>query len=528
MNRSVSSFAFILFVCTATAMAQDTGAQALLAKHTTFVGWKLGDPSMSSWRASGTRTDGKGATDRYTQARRGLAFRDTVWTRDDKLTVDYGFTGTKVWSADENGYTVTNLNGPARRALDLDVLLAEAATLVAGPVNAGTARVRGVDTQIVRITPPGGVPMDIYEDPSSGAFLRAVIDPGGARQTVEIGSYLSAVAGKNVVGSYDAAGKHVQLTTIQAGASVGDAELMPPKPRATWTFANEPFGFDVYHSSQVARELRVIASINGHSGEFLLDSGVGHIILFEPFASRAGLQDLGTSDFSDLLGNHYFEGYSRVATLSVGNNELRDVIVERINDPNSRLAGVLGYDFFAGAIVNISQSKAQMQLLDPATYSTDLAAGAFAFPVDLTNHTPQIEISLKNGTKAYPRLDTGSSYFMLLSQALRDSGKIAASDSSIETANANVGMTGPAGTMVNSSPVSVTIVGLDASQGSGRCVIMANVYVGPYTYQNPPLCFVNNNYFSDDGGLIGLDFLKHFDIVADYPHAHVILTPNNQ
>ncbi|MDQ6823738.1 MAG: retropepsin-like domain-containing protein [Candidatus Eremiobacteraeota bacterium] len=527
MNR-LAAFAFALAAWPATASALNADPQALLSKHASFVGWKSGDAGISSWRATGTRRDGRGAVDRFTEVRRGLVFRDTLWTQGDKLSVDTGFTGTKVWSADENGYTVTDLNGPARRALDLDVLLAEAVPLVAGAIDGGTALVRGVDTQIVRVTPPGGVPMDIYEDPSSGAFLRAVIDPGGARQTVEIGSYLSAGAGKRIVGSYDAAGKHVELTTVQPGASVGDAELMPPKPRATWTFAKEPFGFDVYHSSPGARELRVLASINGHSGEFLLDSGVGHIILFEPFAARAGLQDLGTSDFSDLLGNHYFEGYSRAATLSVGNNELHDVIVERINDPNIRLAGVLGYDFFAGAVVNISQSKAQMQLFDPATFSTDLAAGAFAFPVDLTNHTPQIEISLKNGTKAYPRLDTGSSYFMLLSQALRDSGKIAASDSSIETANANVGMTGPAGTMVNSSPVSVTIVGLDASQGSGRCVILPELFVGPYTYKNPPLCFVNNNYFSDDGGLIGLDFLKHFDIIADYPHAHVILTPNNQ
>ena len=526
MNR-LALFASMALVSLPVAIhAQALDPQSLLAKHAAFVGWKAGDAAMTSWRAAGTRTDGKGASDRFAEARRGLVFRDTLWTQGDKLSIDTGFTGSKVWSADENGFTVTDLNGAARRTLDLDVILSEATPLLTG-VSAGSAQVRGINASIVRVAPAGGVPMDVYVDPNSGSFLRAVIDPQGARENVEIDGYVQAGTGKKIVGSYDLAGRHYDITTVDTGARVSDADLMPPKPRAAWTFASEPFGFNVYHSSQVARELRVHASINGHAGEFLLDSGVAHIILFEPFAANAGLQDLGTSDFSDLLGNHYFEGYSRAQTLEVGGNVLRDVIVERINDPNTRIAGMLGYDFFAGAVVNISQSKAQMQLFNPATYATDLAEGAFAFPVDLTTHTPQVEVDIENGTKTYPRLDTGSSYFMLLSQALRDSGKIKASDSSVETANANVGMTGPAGTLVESSPVSVTIVGMDTSQGSGRCVIMREVYVGPYKYQNPPLCFINNNYFPDDGGLIGLDFLKHFDIVADYPHAHVILTPND-
>lgn len=517
-----------LFLTPVSALAATSpDARALLDKHTAFVGWKSGDAAFESWRLGGTRSNGKGTTDRFLEVRRGLVFRDTIENPSKTLRIENGFTGRVMWDTDENGYIVTDLGETARVWLDWDALFDEATAAAEDASLVGKAPVRGTATQIVRVQPSGGIPMDLYEDPASGSYLRAVVDPGTSRaQTLEIDGYITAVPGKKIIGSYDFDGKHYAIASVAPGAAVADSELTPPRPHATWSFSPNPVPLDIYSYSPNSHEVRVLATVNGNTGMFLLDTGVKDIVLFEPFAAKAGLTDLGTSDFSDLLGNRYFEGYARAATLSVGGNTLHDVIVERLADPNARIAGLLGYDFFAGAVADVRQSKGQMQLFDPATYSTDLAAGAFAFPVDLTSRMPAVGITLKNGTVAYPRLDTASSYFMMLSESLRRQGKIDAADLTVQYNNASIGSTGPLGTMTESTPVDAQILALDGSQGTGRCVVMRELYVGPYKYENPPLCFVGNNFFSDDGGLIGLDFLNHFDWIMDYPHAHVILTPN--
>jgi len=517
-----------LFSATAgVAFAGTTDARALLDRHTAFVGWKSGDAALGAWRSSGARSAGNGLPDSFSEVRRGLVFRDTLSTSSKALSIENGFTGRVMWSTDENGYTVTVLGEPARAGLDRDALFDEATASIDDAAVVGAAQVRGTATQIVRVQPTGGIPMDLYEDSNTGAYLRAVVDPGTSRaQTIEIEGYTTAAPGKKIIGSYDVDGKHYDVASVTPNATIADADLTPPKPYATWTFSHDPIPLDIYNYSPVSHEVRVLATVNGSTGTFLLDTGVQHIVLFEPFAAKAGLVNLGTSDFSDLLGNRFFEGYARASTLSVGGNTLHNVIVERVGDPNARIAGLLGYDFFAGAVADVRQSRGQMQLFDPTTFSTDLAAGAFAFPVDLTSRMPAVAITLKNGTVAYPRLDTASSYFMMLSESLRQQGKIDAADLTVQSNNASIGSTGPLGTMTESAPVDAQILALSGAQGTGRCVVMHELYVGPYKYQNPPLCFVGNNFFNDDGGLIGLDFLNHFDWIMDYPHAHVILTPN--
>ena len=520
-------FAALFFTPLSALAAASPDARALLDKHTAFVGWKSGDAALESWRFSGTRSNGNGIIDQFSEVRRGLVFRDTIANPDRTLTLEHGFTGRVMWDTDENGYIVTDLGGTARAGLDWDALFDEAIGVAEDAAVVGAAQVRGTPTQIVRVQATGGLPMDLYEDSASGSYLRAVVDPGtpGA-QTLEIDGYVTAAPGKKIIGSYDFDGRHYDIATVVPGA-VADSELTPPKPHATWSFSPDPVSLDIYSYSPVSHEVRVRATVNGETGTFLLTTGVAHIVLFEPFAAKAGLTNLGTSDFSDLLGSRYFEGYARAATLTLGGNTLHDSIVERVADPNERIAGFLGFDFFAGMVADVRQSKGQMQLFDPATYSTDLAAGAYAFPVDLTSRTPAVAITLKNGTMAYPRLDTASSYFMILSEDLRRRGKIDAADLTVQHTNPMIGSTGPLGTMTESTPVDAQILALDGSQGTGRCVVMRELYIGPYKYENPPLCFVGSNFFGDDGGLIGLDFLNHFDWIMDYAHAHVILTPTN-
>ncbi len=66
----------------------------------------------------------------------------------------------------------------------------------------------------------------------------------------------------------------------------------------------------------------------------------------------------------------------------------------------------------------------------------------------------------------------------------------------------------------------------NGATSTGQCIDTPKIDVGPYTYENPPVCFAGTNIFGDDGGSIGLDFLRHFTWSVDYPHSRFVLTPN--
>ena len=54
------------------------------------------------------------------------------------------------------------------------------------------------------------------------------------------------------------------------------------------------------------------------------------------------------------------------------------------------------------------------------------------------------------------------------------------------------------------------------------------IALAPFRYQIAPTCFGSERVFGRDGGLIGFDFLRHFDWTFDYSRAHVILAPNGR
>ena len=71
--------------------------------------------------------------------------------------------------------------------------------------------------------------------------------------------------------------------------------------------------------------------------------------------------------------------------------------------------------------------------------------------------------------------------------------------------------------------------GVDGSgTDAAKCVRLNEIQIGPYRYQKALSCFAPNDAFGSDGGLIGFDFLRHFNWTFDYPHGKLVLTPNGQ
>ncbi len=501
------------------------GASLLLAKHAQYVGWQAGDPSVPGWIASGTRTNGR-ALDTFTEKRIGIAYRDTLTAAGGRVSEQLGFTGTMLWESDPNGYMVKQTGKPAQIAYDLNLIRAETLSSVPDAAVTGSAPVRGITTAILRVKPAGAPPLEMYEDPNSGAFLQAIIDPEGpARTVVSIDAYADVAPAKKAVSQWAVGPIHYALTSLTA-SHVADADLRAPQPTATWTFGDQIVPVDLFDLSAQRYQPRITVTVNGVSGVFVLDTGTPAIVLFDNFASRAGVTAIDGADFSPFAGNPRYEGYGLVQTMTAGNSTLHNVMIERIADPNNRIAGLLGYDFYAGVIAEIDFSSRQMQLFNPVKMQPAVTAGAFAFPIDLTIRRPVIGVRFSAKANGFPYFSTGEPYFMLLSQRLRESGAVSASDLSTEAFNPRLGTRTFAGTMIESDPVQLGYSDYTGATGSGNCVLLSQVLIGPYKYESPPLCFVGSGVFGEDGGAIGNDFLRHFDWTIDYPDAKFVLTPN--
>ena len=520
----------------APAGAADNG-DALLAKHRAFVGWTFGDGTLTSWRAttkwkpSASPTPSGTPDPEATPApafvinsiRRGSLYHKTQARENSPFSFDSGFTGRIFWRANQNGFVVTVLEDAAREAFTLNAIEDEAVSKLPGTAR-GNAKVGDTDVQIVRVQTGPGFPVDLYVD-SEGAYRRAVVSPDVAenRTTIDIDKYIEVLPGKKVVGEYHYGrrGSYV-VDKFEANAAVSDQDLIPPKPRATWTFGPpEPFPIELHRYTLVygnsgASAILVRASVNGHEGTFILDSGSGGILLFGDFARSLNLEKLGASASSGVNGNFIRTDMVRIDSLKLGQNVLHNVIAEQSSGSGSPGEdGLIGYDVLANAIVDVELDADRMTIFDPAKYAPTVKKGAAAIPIDLSDFVPQIHITVGNGVDAFTIIDTGASLEVLLSEALRASGKV-------------LGLTGQIqvdrGVTMDDTQY---LGGVDGTSAYPvPCTRLTHISVGPYPYENGRVCFGPERAFGAKGGLVGFDFLKHFNWTFDYPDGKLIFTPN--
>ncbi len=164
--------------------AQADDAASLLAKHRAFVGWQYGDGSVQSMQLDRTYTDGAGKVWQHaTEKRIGIAYRrDYQGTEGHGGGGSTGFTGNIFWTTNDNGFTVPMIGDTARYYLAVDALFMEGSSELPATLQNPTT-IGGKNVDVVRITMNGALPYDVYEDPQTGAFVQAVIDPGGSQET---------------------------------------------------------------------------------------------------------------------------------------------------------------------------------------------------------------------------------------------------------------------------------------------------------------------------------------------------------
>jgi predicted aspartyl protease len=481
------------------ACADDPAAAALLAKHAAYAGWRGGDGSVKTLRESGEVTlDGK-VLRRLRRLQMGPIYRTTG------PGFDSGFTGRVFWQTNVNGFTMRNEGEVARYLATLSQIDDEELTALPGTVR-GSETVDGVRTTIVRVVAQAGLPVDLCIDPETGAFKRIVVDPDGKyRERVDVLADTDVGGGKRVRSSWrvDDAKALFSFTKIELNGEITSEDLHPPKPIATWTFGPPAQTLPI---SVTDNRIYFDAVVNGHRGHFVFDSGAGLTAFTDSFARLVGAKREGNADVVGIGGGARANVY-HVDTFTVGANTLHNLqiatgIDERPRDSGEAIDGYVGVDLLAGAIVDMDLDAQTMQLYDPATIAPDSSKGV-VLRVDLTSGQPRIPMTIAGRTPVLATLDTGNTFYVLVSSELlgRD----------------HVALLPPA----NALAARVTMVGINGEEVD-TCGKLESLEVGPIAYRPVPACVSNS--MSSNQVLVGFDFLKHLNYVFDYPDGEILLS----
>ncbi len=456
--------------------------------------------------------------------RRGALYREVV--EYSGVSEQEGFTGRAFWSANKNGYTVVDLEDEARALLtnnliEGDLLGAGVEARSRGAQNAG-----GVAVDVVRVTPASGVAADVAVDHATGAYVELTYDPDNRsrRGVVHVDGYTEVAPGIRVMRGYHTSDAGRWTLAEHAVRAVTNDELRGPTPMAKWNLTSTdaiPIEI-VEHQTPYAflprgQAVHVHASIGGHAGTFLLDSGASEIVLYRPYADRLGLTMLGRTGFRGVNGGGVAARLARAASIEVGKNSLSNVVVAVADGKYSGgIDGILGYDFLAGALVDVDTAKQTIRILDASAFEPTIAQGAYAFPLNLASLTPEVALRA-GGVATRAVFDTGDDFLAVLSEDLRTSGRLVALNDTIRLGGGA------------SAEYQISFYGVDGPANvPASCSRLNELVVGPYRYQNVETCFAAASVFGRDGGLIGFDFLRHFNWTFDYPEAKLVLTPNGK
>lgn len=490
--------AFIAAPVSVRAVQAEDGASALLAKHKAFVGWQIGDGTFSTMTMDGDIVEHqRDGSDKVLykahQAMAGLANRLALQNVKRGTSTSSGFTGHIYWSSDENGFVRPALGDAQKFNIAYDLLFNEATPRMNGAIR-GSKTIDGVDTTIVRVQTDSSDAIDLYVDPQTGAYKQAVIDPDGTYETtIDIVAYSDAAPGKKIISKWKgASGRLHEWNVINGNAKVSDADLHPPQQTAGWTFAApHPVPIKLTDS-----RIYIDAKVNGVPGRFILDTGAAGIFLKQSFADRAHVKAFDLTKAGG-VGGSIDTSVVRVDSIDIGGNKLSNVIADSQSLAHFDADGLLGFDLLAGTIANLDLSNQQITLYDPTQMSVDKGTGIVA-TVDLSTGQPRLPMKLNGHIDVNALMDTGDPYYVLYGHDLIYKYGL---------------------TTLRSASLMAGVGGYEVV----HCGVIDQLSVGPVVYQTPSAC--ESGSFSGREILVGLDFLKNFDFVFDYPHAQIVMLP---
>ena len=459
-----------------------------------------------------------GESGTYTEIDSGDDYIET--TQLGPVTTSSGSYHGHAWRQNENGYTRT-VSGIHEEEQRSDVALTRA---IKGE-NLGSVRLLGeVESPerayVVDVDPSAGRHEWLFIDASTGRLFRREESRLGHRIVWTFDDFRT-IDGQTTPWHqhlFDGfAGNDVDWQTKQLtyGGSVAPSELAIPPTRSPLHF---PEG--VSHVRLPARiedgSVIVRASINGRGLDFKLDSGTSGIALDADVASQLGLKRFGESTHA--VAGTFEAANALVPQMRIGDLTLDDIDVSALpfhyqQDPDTKVVGLLGYDFLAGAVVKVDYYDGTVEAFDPASFVPP-SGTVYPLTLKLDDAVPTVSASLGDTNGNDFIVDTGSTLVVLFQGfAEKHATELPAVSYTIadKTYYPLVTAEGVGG-VFELQPATVKHFIAGASLDEFR---VYDIVSSVADFQG-----------EDQNGLIGYQFLRYFDVYFDYKDSLVLLQPN--
>jgi predicted aspartyl protease len=239
-------------------------------------------------------------------------------------------------------------------------------------------------------------------------------------------------------------------------------------------------------------EIIISLEISGKPYDFTLDSGASSFLLDSATARNLNLAVV--APHRDSFGGDFTVGTARVPDVSIGDLHAANVVMLVAPHATGHVLGLIGCDFFASGALVVDNGNETVTLM--ATAPDDpAAAGWNSIPIALDSCQPRINTEF-DGTPGNFIVDLGGFYTVLSKHYFE---RLSIPGTSTTTAKA-----------VFIGGASVDLHGY----------VIDKMEFGDSTFENVrvlvPTSTVVDTRTSD--GMIGRNFLRHFDLLFDYAH----------
>jgi predicted aspartyl protease len=463
---------------------------------------------VKTFASEGTLS-GEGLTGTYRIVRDGTNER-----QDESLGPRHQTTlrlGDKVFVRNANG-NVRELRGYLRRrALTEDLL--DSGDFVKHPELtrfAGWGDVGGIKAWRLEVNAKGGEPETLWIDPASGLPLRLEYLDGDGPSYVDYADWRDVkgrkIAFRNTLTDGDHRFDTVQQTTsVRLDEPVDPAAFAPLAPRLLAT--------DRVHTVPLVERgghVGVTVRLANKDWFFILDTGAQSILVDSAVLKAAGVNGTGALEVRGASRS----GGLTVATLprlEVDGAAMDDVVVSSLDIGRNlggglNFDGILGYPFFASAVVEMDFANRTLRFGPPGSFTPK----GTHLDLDVDRELAEATLRVNSRLDAQFIIDTGNSGEMLLYRPF-----VTAHPGIVPTT-----LTGSLSTGMN--------YGIGGANASYRTVL-DGIRLGGFDlyHRNVDVVLAANGAFADrvDAGNVGLGVLRNFVATFDLGNSAMYLTP---
>jgi hypothetical protein len=473
--------------------------------------------SIVTWHESGRISKGGvvGTFDRWLNF---VGLRNAATFNFDPSCTCEGWNGSLFWSIGPSGITGSANNPEAitdayRRAS----AYLKPDRFPAKRIYVGTRKLADRICKVVKITPKGGEPFELWIDRDTHLILREV-DLGGSQSRTRDFSDFREVFGIKVPATAREGISNESLEQITTTTAL-EVNVVFPADRFDPPIYLPDAGIFPKEKDSITIPFKLLnnhiylpVELNGGAAKtFIFDTGSFNVISKEE-AQAQGLNSEGAFPAGGIGQKTVEFGYAKIDLLDVGGLILKNQLFatfdlsDGIRFEDLPTLGLVGYELAKQAVVVLDYDKNEITFIRPTAFRP--TEGAQSLPLKFRGHIPIVEAALDGVTGEF-QLDTGARPSLTLTRSFADAHGLVEKYHARREAVGGYGLGGQSR-------------GLLARPGEldlGRIAVHEPVALISSSWRR-------NTAMSRIAGNIGGRLLKRFLVTLDYPRGTLYLQPN--